>query len=376
SYPSRAHGRRIDCDACIRLDHAPLRTRAADGVEVRRCALFAGVTRGVADLCCLLRDDRVLHLLSRGRALASQASLACLGRMLPESKWNRADLPTGVTVPIDSDVKPKLKAPPGLCDTHMHVYDGSYPTAPTAKFVPPDAPVSAYQKMCRRLGIERTVVVQPSTYGKDNRCTLKAVADIGSNARCIVVVDESVTDAELDRLTKLGARGIRFFMLPGAPLPWEILETMSARVAPFGWHVQLQLDGRDLPEREAMLKRLTSTLVVDHVGKFLEPVPLDHPGFKVLRGLVDGGRTWVKLSAPYEVSKAGPPTYDDVGKLAKALAKAAPERMLWATNWPHPTPGAPVPDDAWMLDMLLDWIPDEAARRKVLVENPARLYGF
>ena len=138
----------------------------------------------------------------------------------------------------------------------MHVYDGKYPKAPTAKFVPPDAPVSAYRKMCARLGIERTVVVQPSTYGKDNRCTLEAVAAIGPNARCIVVVDESVTDFELDRLTKLGARGIRFFMLPGAPLPWEILETMSARVAPFGWHVQLQLDGRDLPEREAMLKRL------------------------------------------------------------------------------------------------------------------------
>ncbi|HET9688900.1 MAG TPA: amidohydrolase family protein, partial [Pseudolabrys sp.] len=267
-----------------------------------------------------------------------------------------------LTVPIDSDARPKLKAPAGTCDTHMHVYDGKYPTAPTAKFVPPDAPVAAYRKMCARVGIERTVVVQPSTYGKDNRCTLEAVAAIGPNARCIVVVDDSVTDAELERLTRLGARGIRFFMLPGAPLPWEILETMSARVAPFGWHVQLQLDGRDLPEREAVLRRLTSTLVVDHVGKFLEPVPLDHPGVRVLQGLVDRGRTWIKLSAPYEVSKAGPPNYDDVGKLAKALAKSAPERMLWATNWPHPTPGAPVPDDAWMLDMLLDWIPDEAAR--------------
>ena len=116
------------------------------------------------------------------------ASVGCF----QNPRRNRADLPTGVTVPIDSDVKPRLKAPAGLCDTHMHVYDGSYPTAPTAKFVPPDAPVSAYQKMCRRLGIERTVVVQPSTYGKDNRCTLKAVADIGPNARCIVVVDESV----------------------------------------------------------------------------------------------------------------------------------------------------------------------------------------
>jgi len=175
-----------------------------------------------------------------------------------------------VTVPIDSDVKPKLKAPPGLCDTHMHVYDGSYPTAPTAKFVPPDAPVSAYQKMCRRLGIERTVVVQPSTYGKDNRCTLKAMADIGSNARCIVVVDESVTDAELDRLTKLGARGIRFFMLPGAPLPWEILETMSARVAPFGRHVQLLLDGRNVPDDEVVLW-LPKQVLPASVGCFQRP---------------------------------------------------------------------------------------------------------
>ncbi|MGB8756585.1 MAG: amidohydrolase family protein, partial [Pseudolabrys sp.] len=182
--------------------------------------------------------------------------------------------------PVESNLQPRLKAPAGTCDTHMHVYDSKYPTAPTAKFVPPDAPVSAYRNMCKRVGIERTVVVQPSTYGKDNRCTLEAVAEIGRNARCIVVVDESVTDAELDRLTRLGAGGIRFFMLPGAPLPWEILETMSARVAPFGWHVQLQLDGRDLPEHETALMRLTSTLVVDHVGKFLEPIPLDHPGFR------------------------------------------------------------------------------------------------
>lgn len=277
---------------------------------------------------------------------------------------------------IDSTLKPTLKAPPGTCDTHMHIYAAKYPKAPTAKIDAPPASVADYRKMCARLGIERSVVVQPSTYGKDNRCTLEATAGMGANARCVVVVDETVSDAELERLTRLGARGIRFFMLAGAPLPWEILETMSARVAPFGWHVQLQLDGRDLPQWEATLKRLPSTLVIDHVGKFLEPVPLDHPGFRTLQGLVEAGRTWIKLSAPYEVSKAGPPNYDDVGKLAKALAKTAPERMLWATNWPHPTPGVPVPDDAWMLDMLLDWIPDEKARHKALVENPAQLYGF
>jgi D-galactarolactone isomerase len=278
--------------------------------------------------------------------------------------------------PIESDVTPKFKAPAGTCDTHMHIYDPKYPKAPTAKIAAPPAPVSEYRKVCARLGIERTVVVQPSTYGKDNRCTLEAMTELGPNARCIVVVDETVTDAQLDRLNGLGARGVRFFMLPGAPLPWEILEAMSERIAPFDWHIQLQLDGRGLPEREGLLKRLASRLVIDHVGKFLEPVALDHPGFLTLQRLVDAGRTWLKLSAPYEVSKAGPPNYDDVGKLAKVLAKAAPDRMLWGTNWPHPTPGVPVPDDAWMLDMLLNWIPDEAARKKALVDNPAQLYRF
>ncbi len=271
---------------------------------------------------------------------------------------------------------PKLRAPADTCDTHMHIYDARFPTAPTAKFTPPDALVPNYLNLRARLGITRTVVVQPTTYGSDNRCTLAAMAALGDSARGIAVVDQSVTDAELDRLTKLGIRGVRFHMLPGGVLPWNILETMAARLGNFGWHVQLQLDGRTLPEHEAMLKRLTGTLVVDHVGKFLEPVATDHPGFKVLMRLLGNGRTWVKLSAPYEWSKAGPPNYSDVGKLASALATAAPDRMLWATNWPHPTPGLPRPDDADLLDLLLEWVPDETTRRKTLVDNPAKLYGF
>jgi D-galactarolactone isomerase len=258
----------------------------------------------------------------------------------------------------------------------MHIYDHRFPKAATAKILAPDASVADYLKMRARLGIEHTVVVQPSAYGKDNRCTLEAMAVIGPSACGIAVVDETVTDAELDRLTKLGIRGIRFFMLAGAPLPLEILETMSARVAPFGWHVVFQMDGRDLADHEALLDRLTSNLIIDHVGKFLEPVAPEHPGFRAILRLLDKGRTWAKLSAPYETSKVGPPFYDDVGKLAKALAKAAPERMLWASNWPHPTPGVKVPDDAVLLDILLDWVPDEAARRLMLSDNPGKLYGF
>jgi len=273
--------------------------------------------------------------------------------------------------------RPRLKAPPGACDTHMHIYEDRFKLAPTAAFKPPHAPTPDYLAMRKRLGIARTVVVQPSGYGFDNTCTLEAVKAMGGSARGIAVVPPEVEDAELEQLTKAGMRGIRYFMLPGGVLPWESLEAMAARVGDFGWHLQLQLDGRLLPERETLLKRLKGTLVIDHNGKFLEPVAVDHPSFKCMLRLVENGRTWVKLSAPYETSKKGPPLYPDVGALAKALVKAAPERCVWATNWPHPSvPRAQCPDDADLLDLLLDWAPDEATRNQILVDNPAKLYGF
>ncbi len=271
---------------------------------------------------------------------------------------------------------PKLKAPAGAVDCHIHVYDASYPTAKTAKVLPPPASLAEYLVARKRLGIDRTIVVQPSAYGKDNSLLLKTMAAIGPGARGIVVIDESVTDAELDRLTKLGVCGVRFFMLAGAPLPLEILETMAARVAPFNWTINFQTDGRLLADYEAMLTRLPTTVTIDHVGKFLEPVEPDHKGFRALLRMLDTGRFWYKLAAPYETSKLGPPFYDDVGRLAKLLVKAAPERGLWASNWPHPMAGEKTPQDAWMLDMLLDWVPDEATRKKILVDNPVKLYGF
>ena len=155
-----------------------------------------------------------------------------------------------------NDSGPKLKAPPGTTDTHIHIYDKRFPTAKTAVVKPDDALVPDYMKVRRLLGIERTVVVQASAYGTDNRCTMDAVAAIGPSARAVCIVDQGVTDAELARLTKAGARGVRFFMLGGAPLPWDALGAVAARVAPFGWHVIFQMDGRDLLEREAMLQAL------------------------------------------------------------------------------------------------------------------------
>ena len=191
-----------------------------------------------------------------------------------------------------------------------------------------------------------------------------------------MVVDTSVTDDDLQLLTDLGACGIRFFMFPGGVLPWEILDEMAARVHEFGWHVQLQLDGRELPDHIAQIRRLPGRFVIDHTGKFIEPVPTSDRAFKMLLELVDSGRCWVKLSAPYETSKVGPPLYSDVGDLAKELVKAAPERMLWASNWPHPSALDNLPDDAMLLDLLLDWVEDDATRNRILADNPAELYGF
>ena len=270
---------------------------------------------------------------------------------------------------------PQLQAPPGACDTHMHIYEAGDAFAPTAVIKPPPAPLSAYREIQQQLNLERVVVVQPSGYGFDNRCTLDAVAALGANARCAVVPRPDVSDAELKQLHAAGARSVRYFMLPSGVLPWDTLESMAARIAPLGWHINLQLDGRDLAQYEAMLSRLPCALVIDHNGKFLEPVGVEHPGFRTLLKLLDGGRCYVKLSAPYETSKLGAPHYADVGVLARALVAANPERCLWASNWPHPNQN-PQPSAAAMLDLLLEWADDEATRRRILVDNPARLYGF
>ena len=272
-------------------------------------------------------------------------------------------------------MKPRLVAPPGACDTHMHIFDDRYRTAPTAFFQPPHAPVAHYLEMQSELGLSRVIVVQASVYGFDNACMLEAMAAIGAGARGVVVVPPEVSEAELERLTAAGVRGVRFFMLRGGVLPWEALEPLAEKVRAFGWHVVLQLDGRDLPLHEKRLHALPVDLVIDHTGKFLEPVPTDDPAFRALLRLLDSGRCHVKLSAPYETSRSGPPRYEDVGTLARALVRSHPERCLWASNWPHPN-RPEKPSSAAMLDLLLEWADDDATRHAILVDNPARLYGY
>jgi D-galactarolactone isomerase len=272
---------------------------------------------------------------------------------------------------------PRLKAPKGTCDTHIHFYSAKYPKHPKGPPLPADATVEDYRQIQEWLGLERAIVVQPNAYGDDNRCTMEAVAALGTDrTRAVVVVAPDVSDDELDRLTQGGARGVRIMCLGGL-LQWDVMDEVIARVAPFGWHPIVQFDGCEFEQREAQLARIKGDYVIDHTGKFLEPVPVDSPAFRSMLRLVGRGNCYVKLSAPYETSKSGPPDYADVGTLAKALAKAAPERMLWASNWPHVSVTAETyPDDANLLDLLLAWAPDEGAIRKILVDNPARLYGF
>jgi len=269
-----------------------------------------------------------------------------------------------------------MKVPHGAVDTHMHFYDEKVPGKPGAP-LPGHFDVAQYRALQKRLGLERVIVVQPNAYRDDNSVTLAAMKQLGSAAKGVAVVRPNVADAELERLTKAGICAVRIMTLHGATLGFDVMDEVMARVHPFGWHPNIQLDGRELPKYEAQIKRLPGKFVIDHTGKFLEPVTPEHPAFRSLLNLVDTGRCWVKLSAPYETSKTGAPKYEDVGRLAKALVKHAPERMLWASNWPHPSARKPQPpEDADLLDLLLDWAPEEKTRNKILADNPAELYGF
>lgn len=269
----------------------------------------------------------------------------------------------------------RISVPKGACDTHIHFYDGQLPAKPGTPN-PGRFTVPMYREVQRKLGLERVIVVQANAYADDNRVVLDAIGELGKNAKGVAVVKPGVGDAELERLTKGGICALRIMTLHGGTLGFEVMGELMARVHPFGWHANIQLDGRELPKVEAQIKRLPGKFVVDHTGKFLEPVPPEHEAFKSLLRLLDTGRCWVKLSAPYETSKTGAPKYEDVGRLAKALVKRAPERMLWASNWPHPSVRPDAPDDVELIELLLDWAPDEATRKKILADNPAQLYGF
>ena len=272
---------------------------------------------------------------------------------------------------------PKLEAPANACDCHMHIYDGArFPPARPGSRMQTNASVEDYRRLQRRIGTSRTVVVQPAAYGTDNRVTLDAITRLG-NACGVAVVFPGISDTELNTLQVGGVRGIRFtvFDPTTAVTTIDMIEPLSERVADLGWHVQIHMRGDQIVAHADMLGRLPSTIVFDHMGR----VPLvdctSHDAFKVIRKLIDRGKAWVKLSGAYQDTKIGPPSYSDATLLAQAYVEAAPERVVWGSDWPHPTEKAK-PDDALLFDLLSVWSPDAKVRQSILVDNPQTLYGF
>ena len=275
-------------------------------------------------------------------------------------------------------LRPQLHAPPGACDCHMHVFGprDRFPLATESDSVPAEATVDDYLALRRRLGIERTVVVQPSFYGTDNACTLEAIAALYPTARGIAVVPPATSEGEFARLNAAGIRGLRFSNTVKNAMRPEALETVANRIRAFGWHVQLRTTFRDLPDLEPILMHLPVDICIDHMSSVPPTEGVSHAAFKVLLRLIGTGRCWVKLSAPYKLSKTGPPSYFDMRPQARELLKVAPERLVWGSNWPHPHDADKKLDDVGLLDVLLDWVEDDAHRHALLVENPAILYGF
>ena len=273
--------------------------------------------------------------------------------------------------------KPKLAIPAGSCDCHAHIFGPAdkYPFAPNRSYTPPEAGIEAYGRMLAALGFERAVIVQPSVYGIDNRCTRDAVVASGGKWRGVAVVEPCVTESQLADLHAAGCRGVRINLLFKGGLQLNVLEQIARAIKPLGWHVQLLLDGRDLPQLADRLKRLPVDVVVDHMGHMPASLGVGHAGFQTLLELLRGGRCWVKLSGAYRISSL-PQPYDDAVPFARALVETAPDKLVFGTDWPHPSITIPMPQDAMLLDLLPTWVPDEATRRRILVENPARLYDF
>jgi predicted TIM-barrel fold metal-dependent hydrolase len=220
--------------------------------------------------------------------------------------------------------------------------------------------------------------VQPSTYGVDNRLLVQSIAAFGLTAcRGVAVVNTSVTDAELKALHEAGVRGIRFNLAPPGTTTLDMVRPLAPRIAPMGWHIQVNAPAPALLEAKSVWSDLPVPVVFDHLGRVPQPGALDHPTFAMMRELLQKGKAYVKLSGLYFESKAGPPTYADSVQVARAYATEAPERCVWGTDWPHPTEGYDnKPDDANLVDRFAEAVPDEAVRRRILVDNPAKLYQF
>jgi len=283
-------------------------------------------------------------------------------------------------VPWSTGTTPaKVKAPPNATDCHHHIYSSRFRIDPNSTLRPSDASVADYRLLQKRIGTSRNVIVQPSTYGVYNDGLIEALGECGPTARGVAVVNTSVTDEELKRLDAARVRGVRFNLAtPGGATTMEMLEPIAKRIAPMGWHVQFNMSADATLAAKDVLNRLPCQIVFDHLAHMPQPAGTGHPAFAVVVDLLQKGKAWVKLSGAYADTKIGPPTYADTIPVAQAYVKAAPERCVWGSDWPHPSEQSKptLPDDAVLFDLLAQWAPDEAVRNRILVDNPAKLYGF
>lgn len=271
---------------------------------------------------------------------------------------------------------PAFQVPSGAVDSHAHVISGdlTYPMVITRSFTPPPAPEDKYLAMLDALGMTYGVLVQISVYGTDNRCMLEVLRRNPDRLRGVAVVSLDVTDRELEALHEAGVRGVRINVLFGGGVGFAAMEQLAHRIKHLGWHMQFLMDVRDLPELTPRMASLPVMGVIDHLGHMPVADGLGAPGFAALRRLVIDHGYWVKLSGAYRVSDHFQ-AFDDVTPFAKALIEDAPERMLWGSDWPHVAQKR-TPDTGRLLNLLAEWAPDPEIRRRILVTNPARLYGF
>ena len=284
------------------------------------------------------------------------------------------------TAPPDPQTRtPKFKPPPLACDAHCHVFGpaSKFPYAPNAPYWPPDAPVEGLERLHKILGIERAVIVHASCHGSDMRVTLDAIARSKGKYRGTAIIDENYGDADFKRMHEGGIRGVRFNFvqhLGGRPA-MAFFDRTVARLKEMGWHLILHLDSSDLVEFRKKFEATPVPMVIDHMGRVKAAEGLEQQPFRVLLEFMKNPNFWVKVCGAERVSSKGPP-FEDAVPFARALIQAAPERILWGTDWPHPNVGKHMPNDGELMDLFPKMAPEAALQKKILVDNPARLYGF
>ena len=278
--------------------------------------------------------------------------------------------------------KPWVALPKGSIDTHVHVFEPGYPLAPGRGYNPPHSRLADLRQLHATLGIERVVFTQPSVYGTDNSAILDAMAALNAQrpgrARCVVALHMQVSDEEIAALDAAGVRGVRLNTdnKGGMPIGMDQIPELAARIRPFGWHLEFLFPGKDLLELMPLFGALEAPMSIAHFAYQPAAAGIGAPGFQALLELVRRGNTWIKISGANRVSATDLPPYDDVRPMARALIEAAPERIMWGTDWPHPNKYVVNPNDGDLVDAFGDWVADEAMRRRIMVDTPAAFYRF